>query len=450
MCSINILLLFEVTLRSYLIALLGAITFFQTSILLAQTTKPPYLISASIHLAVDDSADIWINGVYVERCPYTPLDIDKVIEFNSSSLCYFKRENILAVKVTDTTNPPAGEDDIGFAYVMKLTFSDKTVKVITSEETEEHRSYYIPNSELTEPYGWQGMNFDASQWVPAKNSGTSIPGCSLVNSPELDQVVSFLTATSTGYSVQHLGEKHLFRRKFSLKLSQNPNCAPEPAKTFIPTAIPTRGPVKSATPRLLAAHHKPIFAPLPTPSHTPTPTATVPPPRPTFTPIPPVKKIITPIVVRLWATPTPRPVIARPRIIWPTATPTRVIVLTPTPTITFREIPTSTPVPLVPTPVFTPVMTTEISAMAVTFSLPPANVLVTFADGPGTYQVEAVDAQGRHLKTLMNQRILRTSDIWISWDGKDEQGRDVPIGRYFVLCFKEGRMLQKILLVRVP
>jgi flagellar hook assembly protein FlgD len=92
----------------------------------------------------------------------------------------------------------------------------------------------------------------------------------------------------------------------------------------------------------------------------------------------------------------------------------------------------------------------EVLAMAFTFSVPPANVLVTFADGPGVYQVEAVDSQGAHLKTLMNQRILRTSDLWITWDGKNDQGQDVPVGRYFVLCFKEGRMLQKILLIRVP
>jgi hypothetical protein len=93
---------------------------------------------------------------------------------------------------------------------------------------------------------------------------------------------------------------------------------------------------------------------------------------------------------------------------------------------------------------------TEVSAMAVTFSVPPANVLVTFADGPGIYQVEAVDSQGGHLKTLMNQKILRTSDLWITWDGKNDQAENVPVGRYFVLCYKEGRMLQKILLVRVP
>ena len=64
--------------------------------------------------------------------------------------------------------------------------------------------------------------------------------------------------------------------------------------------------------------------------------------------------------------------------------------------------------------------------------------------------MEAVDRKLSHLKTLLNQRIITDSESWLTWDGKDDQGNDVPVGRYYIICSKEGTVLQKILLGRVP
>ena len=75
---------------------------------------------------------------------------------------------------------------------------------------------------------------------------------------------------------------------------------------------------------------------------------------------------------------------------------------------------------------------------------------MTFGDGPGFYKVEAVDGNLKHLKTLLNQRVISASDMWLSWDGNDDEGNVVPSGRYYVLCSKEGLVLQKIILRRIP
>lgn len=432
-----------------------------------QAAAPPYLKSVNILLAVDDYADIWINGIYLKRVGYTSLGTGpQPIEAIPSSLCDFHQDNVLAIRVTDTTQELHSQDYIGVTYSMRLTFSDGSVKVLTSEETRDHRCQYLRDQGMSEPEGWEGKTFDDSSWVVAQSSGTSIPGCAPVNSSELDQVVSFLSASGTGYEAQEKGERHLFRRKFKLHLSPNPNCPPE-TKVVIRTR-PTRNPVRSITPEVFVrARNKPIMAAIPTatptPTVTPTKTATLTPtatatstftripaafaPTPPFSPV--VIRRTPPMIVRHWPTSTPW-VVHRPIVVWPTATPRGNWAVRPplVPSMTATTTPTSSPtaVPIAPSPV----VSDEVPSLAVTFSVPPATVLVNFADGPGTYQVEAVDAEGRHMKTLFDERIVRMGGQWISWDGKDEQGQDVPVGRYSVLCSKEGRMLSKILLIRVP
>jgi hypothetical protein len=124
----------------------------------------------------------------------------------------------------------------------------------------------------------------------------------------------------------------------------------------------------------------------------------------------------------------------------PTSTPTAVIENPPVllPAQAAAMPPADTPTPIVQ------------NDGAIVFGASNANILVSFADGPGFYSVEAVDANFGHVKTLLNQRIISASDMWLSWDGKDDAGDYVPPGRYYVLCSKDGVVLQKIILRHIP
>ncbi len=100
------------------------------------------------------------------------------------------------------------------------------------------------------------------------------------------------------------------------------------------------------------------------------------------------------------------------------------------------------------TPYYTPTLIVQDDG-AITFGQSSANILAVFGDGPGYYKVEAVDAQFRHLKTIYNQRIINPAEMWLSWDGTNDAGQAVPEGQYYILCSKEGALLQKIILRRV-
>jgi hypothetical protein len=133
---------------------------------------------------------------------------------------------------------------------------------------------------------------------------------------------------------------------------------------------------------------------------------------------------------------------ARPVENQPTAVPAEVVYSQP---VSVLSTPTP-PVYSVPAP--TPTLIVQNDG-AIVFGVSNANILVTFGDGPGFYKVEAVDGNLKHLKTLLNQRVISASDMWLSWDGNDDEGNVVPSGRYYVLCSKEGLVLQKIILRRV-
>jgi hypothetical protein len=58
------------------------------------------------------------------------------------------------------------------------------------------------------------------------------------------------------------------------------------------------------------------------------------------------------------------------------------------------------------------------------------------------------DQQGRHVRTLL-AGTLPAGEHTIRWDGRDESGRDVPSGMYFVRCETEGRaMTRRIVALR--
>lgn len=84
------------------------------------------------------------------------------------------------------------------------------------------------------------------------------------------------------------------------------------------------------------------------------------------------------------------------------------------------------------------------------FTTPPANIFVTFADGPGRYQVEVVDSFGNSLEAIFDRKIAAENEKWLEWDGLDSQGKDVPPGQYYVIIYKDGRALKSFSVIRTP
>ena len=117
--------------------------------------------------------------------------------------------------------------------------------------------------------------------------------------------------------------------------------------------------------------------------------------------------------------------------------------------------PIQTHAPWVPTPSPTPIPTVGITteppaaqAQTIVFESQPANIYISYADGPGVYRLEVVDASGRHLRALFEKRIVAQLDDWVEWDGKDDSGREMPAGPYTVLYTKDGKRLNKLILVK--
>ncbi len=162
----------------------------------------------------------------------------------------------------------------------------------------------------------------------------------------------------------------------------------------------------------------------------------------------------------------------------PSPTPTRLVptfTLTPFPTIHLSSLPgflpaltvTPTPMPLA-LPALRPVLTPTPHLQAiqktakikpaqwpsldptlkVVFTEPPANIYITFADGPGRYQVEVVDEQGNSLEAVFDHKVVAQSDAWVEWDGLGADGKQVKPGQYFVILSKDGKALKRISVFR--
>jgi flagellar hook assembly protein FlgD len=87
-------------------------------------------------------------------------------------------------------------------------------------------------------------------------------------------------------------------------------------------------------------------------------------------------------------------------------------------------------------------------AQTVVFQRLPANIYISFADGPGVYRLEVVDDSGAHLRNLFEKRVVAQEDGWVEWDGRDDAGQNVPPGQYTVLYTKDGRELKRLILVK--
>jgi hypothetical protein len=120
---------------------------------------------------------------------------------------------------------------------------------------------------------------------------------------------------------------------------------------------------------------------------------------------------------------------------------------TPTPKPKLQRAPTAVPVSrklavsITPEPIAT-------AAQTLVFDKSGFSLYLKALDGDGRYKVEVVDFQNRHVKTLFNKRVEIDSERWLVWDGKDEEGKNVPPGRYLALFTRDGVIFNRMLLLR--
>ena len=149
------------------------------------------------------------------------------------------------------------------------------------------------------------------------------------------------------------------------------------------------------------------------------------------------------------STSTPRP---RPKRIRIQPTPTWI--WRPTKTATPRPWLTRTPILKTALPTPTLVAPTLLSLLdkeqTINFAAPPANIYVSFGDGPGWYQLQVVDIRANLVKTIYDHHVVAETDAWVEWDGRDEKGEDMPPGQYFVVIYKDGTALKSISVMRSP
>jgi hypothetical protein len=372
----------------------------------------------------------------VDQYPYTSLTRGYVtIKFAKDQLCSLQKENALAIEFTQTLERNTAlkrDDDLGVAYLLEIHYSDGQSQIVSSSEGDQHLVYEINDRSTLNPGDWKSVGFNDQQWRRVKITGPNSDIQKVLKDPKTNQVVQYLFCFNADTLAGHLGERRLFRRKFSMDVVPGPTC---PQPRIFPTKTPTSRPVP------------------PTPTYTPRPkpTATPVPPTPTYTPRP-----------RPTATPTPRPVVRQPSST-PTpikrrqlvATPTRVPKALPTWTPTrVRRTTWVTPSPtprLKPTSTYTAIpRTAESLPQTIVFVSPPVNILVTFADGPGRYKLEVVDAKENPVQTLYYKRVSAERQTWVTWDGNNDQGQLMPYGHYSAVFSKDGKVLRHIALEWIP
>jgi hypothetical protein len=77
---------------------------------------------------------------------------------------------------------------------------------------------------------------------------------------------------------------------------------------------------------------------------------------------------------------------------------------------------------------------------------PPANLYVSFADGPGIYRLMVYDFQGHPVRLIYEKRVSTQPDDWAVWDGKEASGQDAPPGFYWVVFTLNGARLKYVIL----
>jgi flagellar hook assembly protein FlgD len=78
------------------------------------------------------------------------------------------------------------------------------------------------------------------------------------------------------------------------------------------------------------------------------------------------------------------------------------------------------------------------------FSSLPININASFADGPGLYECEIVDRNGKHVSTVYKKQVGFEKDDWISWDATNDQGQKMPAGYYYAIVTYNGNPIGHI------
>ena len=428
----------------------------------------PYLKSATLYISVKDWADIWLNGIpIVDSQPFTSESRGfQTIACIPRHLCYFQAENILAIENSDAYRQPKPQDDpVGVSYFLRLQLSDGREMTLSSNEVSDHKALYLPVRETMEPEGWHRLNFNDESWSPAFETGLKVPGLASMTDPKTRQSVEFLSASGNTPKAAYPGERHLFRRKFSLNLDPNPLCG---SVGFGKDNVPyqqAHPPMKKApNPKMDVLENSNVVHP-PTPTSTPlsmfVPTVSA-------TKTPPVFLISKEIPLSVLApSPTTAPVGTLSVSIPDKSTRNMErqdfiglwIKSTPTPTVPVNiqaaaESPTSA------APVQTP--TASLNSMlqgpgleqstsrgeTIVFDQPPANIYITFEDGPGIYHLEVLRASRQHVRNLFAQKIVAQKDGWVEWNGKSDTGQDMPAGAYIIVYSLDGRELKRITIIK--
>lgn len=394
------------------------------------------ITGATLQLSAGDWTRVWLNGHQIAEVDPSTNEVNRgylPVEFNAEQLGYFQPFNILAMEINHDIIHITDSTQLGSAYVLKVTFMDKTKKYYSSNEIN-HLNYLIEGPNAPEPDGWLDYSFDDGFWQAAQSVPPPRSVVRILTHPETHKQARYLYAFDVleGNPGGKPGSRALFRRKFPPEpppKTKTPTVTP----TFTFTLRPTATPWPTATPR---PRHTATFTPTPRPIPTPIPTAT------------PIRRLELP--------PTPRYI----PILIPTNTPTpiRRVIRRPPPQYMPPFIPSETPTPIrrkQPKPKFTPTFTatytfTEVPARAVAsseaivFVSPPVNIYVNFADGPGHYKMDLFDGQGHFVRTLFDRQVGYEKEMWLEWDGKNKNGQPMPVQHYFAYFSKEGKVLRTI------
>ena len=379
---------------------------------------PRYLAAATIDLSVDDWGSIWLNGhPIVDQLPYT-MEGAEPHEFKClpEHLCFFQKENVLAIEVANAVkNAPPSEDHAGIAYLLRMRFTDGTETVLSSGERDQNLSDYISDRYAGEPQGWHYYNFNDSGWAAALGNGGSVPYAAILTNPESRVKIPAISALSTQLTAQYPGERHLFRRKFSLQIDSNPNCFPTPVSPAV---------------RSNPSGVIPAFRPVPSP-------------------------LVLPVLVQASPTLVPpaavKAVLGKPRLThrrMPRSTPTLPWLFVPrTTAVPFeKNAPGLIPEPEATAPVTIPTLAplTAASASTSIFEETPANIYLTYADGPGLYRLIVLDAGGLQVREIFNKKVVAQEGEWVEWDGRGDLGRSLPDGIYSIVFYKDDKILKEI------
>ncbi len=399
-------------------------------------------VNAQICESGDDTTQVWVNGSYLGKKDYC----DQRSGCDESKLCFpipldKLSESNVCIAIETTNINPVG---VFSSWELEVTCTGGRPFIVNNENPA-HAGvslYWDPSGGGTCGLGspppldakgnhWTDLNYNLGSnlftltgdqvtgptWTTAQikniQTGVVIPfvsydasgtgsgpqkGCGVLYWRQITKLPVWIpTATPTVY----YPPTRIF--------TSTPTEAPPP---IIPTDTPTPRPIPTATPR-----HRPKLRLLPTPIPTPN-----------------IKYVPSPQVRRYKLQPTATFVYRRPTR---TPTPIPFIMWKPTPTFIFKK--------LTPIPTWLPRLD---MAHAIVFQTPPVEIYVTFADGPGRYQLELVGTQGNPLRMIFDREIVGEGDAWVTWDGKNEKGQDMSLGQYFVIFYKDGKPLRSISVFR--